>query len=210
MSAVARGIVPPRPLLSQRAEDMLRPRQKEILDRLEAMFLERGFATFTVGELAAELECSRRTLYELAPSKEDLVLTVLDRFLHRVGRTALAAIDESAPIPARIRAYFHGGAEILRQTITFAEDVSEEPSAARLIDRHFRYVIAVVEDMVRQGVESGEFRPVNPAVVSAALTGATLYLSQPDVRFGLGSDEFEASDEVLDLVLPALSTLPGP
>ncbi len=205
MSSSSTEIVPPRPLLSQRAEDLLRPRQKEILDRLEALFLERGFATFTVGELAAELECSRRTLYEIAPSKEELVLTVLDRFLHRVGRTALAAIDDRAPIPDRIRAYFHGGAEILRQTITFAEDVAEEPAAARLIDRHFRYVGAVVADMVRQGVESGEFRPVSPSVVSAALTGATLHLSQPDVRADLGGGELEASDEVLDLILPALA-----
>ncbi len=184
---------------------MLRPRQKEILDQLETMFLERGFASFTVGELAAELGCSRRTLYEIAPSKEELVLTVLDRFLHRVGRTALAAIDDSDSASERIRSYFHGGAEILRQTITFAEDVAEEPAAARLIDRHFRYVGAVVEDLVRRGVAAGEFRSVNPALVSAALTGATLHLSQPDVRADLGVADVEASDEVLDLILPALS-----
>lgn len=203
----ATEILPPRPLLSQRAEEMLRPRQKEILDRLEAMFLERGFASFTVGELAAELGCSRRTLYELAPSKQELVLTVLDRFLHRVGRTALSAIDDSTPASERIRSYFHGGAEILRQTITFAEDVAEEPAAARLIDRHFRYVGAVVEEMVRRGVDSGEFRPVNPAIVSAALTGATLHLSQPDVRADLGVADVEAGDAVLDLILPALSAV---
>ena len=80
----------PRPLLSQRAEERLGPRHRQVLDQLEQLFLEEGFAGISVRELAANVGCSRRTLYELAPSKDELVLVVLDRFLHRVGRTARA------------------------------------------------------------------------------------------------------------------------
>ena len=40
----------------------------------------------TVAQLAASVGCSRRTLYELAPSKDSLVLIVLDRFLLDIFR----------------------------------------------------------------------------------------------------------------------------
>ena len=98
----------PRPLLSQRAEERLGPRHRQVLDQLERLFLEEGFGGISVRELAASVGCSRRTLYELAPSKDELVLVVLDRFLHRVGRTALDAIDREQPYADRIRSYFRG------------------------------------------------------------------------------------------------------
>lgn len=194
----------PRPLLSRRAEERLGPRHREVLDQLEALFLRQGFAAFTVRELAAGVGCSRRTLYELAPSKDELVLLVLDRFLHRVGRSALAAIDPDAPAADQIRAYFRGGIELQRQTTVFAEDLADEPAARRLLDRHFRYVMAVVEQLVRRGVERGELRPVNPAVVAALLAGSGLYLNQPEVAADLGVPQSDVTDEVLDLVLRSL------
>lgn len=205
----ALGLRPPRPLLSQRAEERLGPRHREVLDQLESLFLAEGFAAFTVRELAAGVGCSRRTLYELAPSKDELVLIVLDRFLHRVGRSALGAIDPGASGADQIRAYFRGGLELQRQTAVFADDLADEPAARRLLDRHFRYVMSVVEQLVQRGVERGDFRPVNPAVVAAMLAGIGLYLNQPDVAVDLGVPQSEATDEALDLVLRAL-TASGP
>ncbi|RIK07267.1 MAG: hypothetical protein DCC48_04085 [Acidobacteria bacterium] len=195
----------PRPLLSQRAEVHLGPRHREILDELESLFLDEGFASFTVGELAAGVGCSRRTLYELAPSKDELVLIVLDRFLHRVGRSALASMDPDTSFAEQIRSYFLGGVELQRQTAVFAEDIADQPSAKRLLDRHFRYVMAVIEHLVRQGIDQGEFRTVSPAVVAAVLAGSGLYLSQPDVRGDLGLSRADATNEVLDLVLRSLT-----
>ena len=96
----------PRPLLSQRAEARLGRRHREVLDELEALFLRDGFSGFSVRELAASVGCSRRTLYEVAPSKDELVLIVLDRFLHRVGRAALDSIDTTQSYADQITAYF--------------------------------------------------------------------------------------------------------
>ena len=49
----------PRPLLSQRAEERLGPRHRQVLDQLEQLFLEEGFAGISVRELAANVGCSR-------------------------------------------------------------------------------------------------------------------------------------------------------
>ena len=39
------------------------PRQVEILDTLQALFLAEGFRHLTIGDLVDRLRCSRRTLY---------------------------------------------------------------------------------------------------------------------------------------------------
>ncbi len=199
----------PRPLLSRRAEAGLGPRHRQVLDLLESLFLEHGFASFTVRELAAAVGCSRRTLYELAPSKDQLVLIVLDRFLHKVGRRALASIRPERPVAEQISDYIHGGAAILRQTTVFADDLADEPAARRLLDRHFRYVTTVLERLVAIGVSRGEFRDVNPSLIAAMITGSTLYVTQPDVLDDMGLDKTLGVDDVIEFTLRAL-TPPAP
>lgn len=208
-AAAGAGEVPrldrmPRPLLSRRAEDALGPRHREVLDELESLFLAEGFAAPTVAQLAAGVGCSRRTLYELARSKDELVLVVLDRFLHRVGRTALAAIDPGSPHADQVRAYFRGGLELQRQTAAFTADLADSAAARQLLDRHFRFVMSVLEELVRAGVAAGEFRAVAPGVVAGVLAGSGLFLLQPDILDGIGIARDRVPEEIVDLVLRSL------
>ncbi len=168
------------------------------------MFLAEGFAATTVAQLAAAVGCSRRTLYELAPSKDDLVLIVLDRFLHRVGRTARRAIDETAPIADQLRAYFNGAIELQRLTAAFADDLADDPAARRLLDRHFRYVMAVLEGLISKGIDDGVFRKVPAGVAAGVLAGSGLYFSQPEILHDVALTRDEASAEIADLVLQSL------
>lgn len=207
--SIASELRPPRPLLSARDEAELSPRHRGVLDRLEDLFLAAGFASFTMRDLASHLRCSMRTLYEIAPSKRDLVLVVLDRFLHRVGRNALAAIDPGAPVAERIRSYFGSGVELQRWTVALAEDSAGEPEILRLTDRHFAYVSGVLEMLIAEGVERGEMKPVDPKVAAAALAGAGAYLTRPDVAVRVGRNSAGVVDEVLDIFLLGLAAHDG-
>lgn len=194
----------PRPLLSQRAEAELGPRHREVLDELESLFLRDGFSGLSVRELAAHVGCSRRTLYEVAPSKDELVLIVLDRFLHRVGRDALEAIDTTRSYADQITAYFLGGVELQRLTHVFGEDLADDAAARRLFDRHYGFVMAVTEQLVTDGVAAGEFRPVEPAVVAGVLAGTGMFFHQPDVQSDSGLDLQHAIDGALELVVRSI------
>ncbi len=177
-----------------------------MLDELEDLFLSAGFASSTMRDLAARLRCSLRTLYEIAPSKRELVLLVLDRFFHRVGRTALAAIDPEAPVADRIRSYFGSGVELQRWTVALTEDSTGEPEILRLADRHFTYVNAVLEQLIAEGASRGEMKPVDPKVAAAALGAAGVYLTRPDVTAHIGRLSQEVVDEALDIFLLGLSS----
>ena len=175
-----------------------------MLDELESLFLRDGFSGYSVRELAAHVGCSRRTLYELAPSKDELVLIVFDRFLHRVGRAALESIEPGTPFSDQIRSYFRGGLELQRISQVFGEDLADDPAARRLFDRHYGYVMAVVEELVERGIAAGEFREVTPRIVAGMLAGGAQLFNQPDVLADSGIELTAATDELLDLVIRAL------
>ncbi len=193
----------PRPLLSRTAEERLGFRHREILDQLESVFMEQGFASATIAEIAAVVGCSRRTLYEIAASKEQLVLTVLDRFLHKKGRAALDAIDPDETLVDQLRHYIQGGLEFHLERSLFV-DLADDAPARRLLDRHFRFVMTVIQRLVSLGIDNGDFRPVNPSVVAAAVAGSTLFVSQPDISEDIGLGPRETVDQLLDYLLAAL------
>lgn len=193
----------PRPLLSRTDEAKLGVRHREVLDELEDLFMTNGFASFTIAELAREIGCSRRTLYELAPSKDQLVLIVLDRRLHRMGRAALGSIVPTAPLLDQVRQYIQGGVEY-QMFAPLLDDLTEDAPARRLVDRHYRFVMTVVQRLVALGIERGEFTDVDPAVVGAVVTGSSLYMMQPDISADTGLEVAELVSGMLELVLGGL------
>jgi AcrR family transcriptional regulator len=82
----------------------LTERQSELLDQLKEMFLQDGFAETTLDELVGELRCSKMTLYSLAPSREQLVLTVLRRFFESAERQVHEAAGRARTAEEKIHA----------------------------------------------------------------------------------------------------------
>ena len=119
----------PRPVLDRERERRLTDRQRDLLDQLGAMFDE-GFAELTMAEIAARLNCSLRTLYALASSRDELVLIVVDRNLWRVGRSARSAIDPGMPPLNAIRRYLSAAhVAVMNTTEPFARDLASVPAA---------------------------------------------------------------------------------
>ena len=73
-------------------------RHLEVMDELEIM-LDQGKSFSTMSDLAKKLKISLRTLYEIAPSKEELIVTTVDRVLKKHGKIATDAMNaHSSPI----------------------------------------------------------------------------------------------------------------
>jgi AcrR family transcriptional regulator len=201
-----RAVTPPRPVLDRERESRLTDRQREVLDELERMFVD-GFADLTMAEIAARTNCSLRTLYGLAPSRDELVLAVVDRNLWRVGRSARDAIAaEMAPLDA-VRAYLET-ASIAVSGITgpFARDLAAMPAAQRLWLDHSTYLVAVTESLLDLAVEQGEIADVDTAAVAQVMAGLGVMLSRAEVLPTLRTSPKEAADAVLEIILRGLQT----
>jgi AcrR family transcriptional regulator len=180
-------------------------RHLQVLGELETIVLTEGFRDLTVGGLADRLHCSRRTLYELAESKDALVLLVIDRVLRRVGRRAHEAAATGATHFDRLRAFLiEGIAEVHRATLSFSQDVADEPAAHDLVSEHFRVATGVVVQMLDDGIAAGEFAAAHPQVVAQVLDAGLARLQDPDVLRTAGVTFAEALEEFLSLLADGL------
>ncbi|RDI45372.1 TetR/AcrR family transcriptional regulator [Nocardia mexicana] len=162
------------------ASDRLSPRLREILDDLDDLFHAEGFSQFKVGELAERVHCSRRTLYELAPTKEELVLVVLDRRLRKISREARVALKE-VDDPVELLERFHAPShrDLRRSTMRFAEDVASHPAVQRLFADHHRYAVALLREIIETGKKLGEFGDVHSGVVAEVWDAALERFQEP-------------------------------
>jgi AcrR family transcriptional regulator len=176
------------------------PRHLEILEGLETIVLTEGFRDLTVGRLAQRLHCSRRTLYEIADSKDGLVLITIDRVMRRLGRIAYDASAHEESLLDQVRAYLTKGlTELHRATLSFTEDVSAAPEAATLVSAHFRYARSIVERTLVKGMETGEFRQIHPRITAETFDAALMRLLDPDLLREAGVSFAEAVEEYLTL-----------
>lgn len=197
----------PPPVLSREREAALTDRQRELLDQLTEVF-DDGFANLTMADLARRLNCSLRTLYGLAPSKDELVLMVVDRNLRRVGRSARSAVGpDMAPLDA-IRAYLSAATvAVSSSSDAFARDFAAVPAAEALARQHSDYLVAVTRALLDDAVERGDIVPVDTAAVAHVMAGVGHTFSQPDIRSQIGSNPKAAADAIVDLLLRGLLDL---
>lgn len=201
-----RAIPAPRPMLSRDDLRRLTDRQRELLTQLGQLFRD-GFAHLTMSEIAARLNCSLRTLYGLAPSRDELVLTVVDTHLWRVGREAMAAITpDMAPLDA-IRIYLSAATfAVSGTTEAYSRDLAAMPAARRRNSTHADYVVNVTRTLLDLAVERGDIAPVDTAAVAHTLATVGQEFIRPDVMATLRTPPKDAADTVVDLILRGLTT----
>ncbi|MEM9038195.1 MAG: TetR/AcrR family transcriptional regulator [Actinomycetota bacterium] len=207
---VVRDVKGPRPLLSREAEEALTGRQRELLARLHEVFAG-GFAHLTMADLASAASCSLRTLYELAPSKDDLVRLVVDHRLWAIGRTAHAAItDDMEPLDA-IRAHLHAAhAAVSGLTEAFATDMTHDAGTEAVNRGHAAYLVDVTLALLDEATSRGQIAGVDNAAVARVLANAGADFVDPAVLPHLRSAPDTAADQIVNLVLRGLTDVPGP
>jgi AcrR family transcriptional regulator len=199
-----RSVRPPIPVLDRRREGRLTPRQHELLTRLETVFRD-GFNHLTMADIAAEAKCSLRTLYSLAPSRDQLVLVVVDRQMWRIGRSAFAAIQEGMTPLDALRAYLKAAwMGVSETTERWAADLEEVAGVRILSKGHNAYVYEITRTLLEFAVKRGDIVVTNIPAVARVMAGLGRDLAQPDVIASLDTSPKQAADDVLDLLFQGL------
>ncbi len=200
------GVRAPKPLLGAEAERRLSARQLELLDELELSVLRDELAGLTMAEIAAKLNCSLRTLYGIAPSKDELILAIVDRRLHRIGRAAVAPLDPSMRPLAALRAYLRAvHVAVQPESLAFANAFSHVSGAQRLVDGHQHYVVAVTRNLLDLALAAGEIRKIDTAAVAHVLGGLGRELSRAQQGEIAVASPRDTADEMVDVILRGLA-----
>jgi AcrR family transcriptional regulator len=195
----------PKPLLSREAARQLSARQLELIDELEERLRRGGLADLTMAEIAARTGCSLRTLYGIAPSKDALLLIVVDRRLHRIGRDAIAVLDVDQPPLDTLRAYLRAANEAVQpEAVTLSSDLAHVSGVESLISAHESYLIAVTKSLLDRAIADGDIAPVDTASVAQVLGGLGREFARPErSEIALESPK-DTADAITELILRGL------
>ncbi len=196
----------PKPVLPIETEQGLTPRQLDVLDQLEDLVTEDGLAALTMGQIAAHMGCSLRTLYGISPSKDELVLAAVDRNLRRIGREAIESLDVTMPPIEMLRAYLEAANEAVEPArVVFSRELGSIPGAQRLLDAHEDYVVAVAKSLLDRAVEEGEISKVDTAPIAHVLGGLGREFGRPVLQEIVEQSPKKTASAIAEIIFRGLA-----
>jgi AcrR family transcriptional regulator len=197
-------------VLDSRAAARTDARRRLVLDALTAVFLAEGFAALTMATIADRLHCSKTTLYLVASSKEQIVVTTVRDFFRRAAdRIETGVAAQSDPVQ-RVRVYLEGVAtELDSASGQFFADLLAFPPANEVYQDNTLFAARRVRELVDEGVLAGVLRPAHTAFVGAAVTQVMTAIQRGEIAAATGLGDAQAYRELADLILSGLGTPPG-
>jgi AcrR family transcriptional regulator len=180
-------------------------RQSELLDRLLSLFLTQGFSRFTLDDLAAELRCSKTTLYALAPSKEQLAVEVVKHYFKNATAEVESAVSRQTRHDRRIATYLNAVADALRPASrTFLDDVATFAPARSVYERNTRIAADRVRSLIQDGIAGNVFRSVDIGFAAEMVAHTMQAIQRGDIARRTGLSDAEAYRELASFVLHSL------
>jgi AcrR family transcriptional regulator len=164
----------------------------EIVRAAAAAFGEVGYRTATLEAIAERAGLSKVTLYRYVSSKEELLTLVVERTIAVFRQGLRAIVDERHPADETLRRIVRFQVRLLAEnlaflTVFFAEESGLPAPMAAQAARAKREYDRTIERVVREGIESGQLRPLPPMLVVFGLLGMCNWLHKwyrPDGPMG--------------------------
>lgn len=196
----------PRPLLSKSKESLLSARQKEAILGLEEL-IKAGYPQLTMSQIANRLKVSLRTLYKIAPKKEDLLLIAVDRLLFKIGAEAQKAINTGDGPLEKLKIFLHKTNEATKNdTLAFTEDFDKIQGARALIDSHENYVVNLTKNMLDEAIEAGEINKIDTSWMSLVLSGLTRETNRKYLKKASKAETADSAKEMMEIIFKGLKS----
>ena len=190
------------PKFRRRAE----ARPDEVLDAALALFVEKGFASTRVEDIATRAGLSKGAVYLYFPSKEAILEGLVRRAVVPIATNALGFLNNYAGNPRLvITAVLKMVAGRLTEPKTIAipklliREMIHFPEFAAMYRREvLDRVIPVVEQLIRGGIAEGYFRAVDPELSIRSIVGpVVLHMLMAEI-FGIMPEAGLSVDRLID------------
>jgi len=130
-----------------------------VIGEAKRLFFQFGFRRITMDEIAGNLRMSKKTLYALFPSKEELVRAVVETILQPNLKKILALTRESASVAE----FFGRSIEVFRElgrsiSDPMMSDMRSMPEIWRDAEARRVEVLSHIKEVLERGKRSGELR----------------------------------------------------
>jgi len=185
--------------------------EEEFTAELADLLKREGITSMSVGDIATRLRCSRRRLYEIAPTKEGLLLAVAHQQFQDSLAVGFVAADAEADPARSLVAYLDAALRAAEHlSAAFLADLQQSDEGRAMFDEYQLARSMGARKILEAGMRCGEFKPLNAEVVSEVLLGAASRLRRADFLHRAGLTMPDAFAQAYELVLNGLLVQPEP
>src|SRR5262245_58791350 len=155
-----------------------------IIDTADALFRRLGYAKTAVADIASELGMSPANVYRFFPSKIAIVQAICQRCLNELEQKTWAIARSRAPATQRLERLvleilaYHKEILLKDKKVSDIVEVAMEQSWDAIM-AHKEVQRTAIELIIRDGIEAGEFEPVDPRETSALIMQSYVSFCHP-------------------------------
>lgn len=182
---------------------------RDLLEKATRLFAEKGYETTTLQDVAAAVGVSRTALYHYVTSKEELLAMLVEQMSLGLAETlaALKARTDLTP-EGKLRELTDNlvrqRAESPQQFRVHDQTESALPEPLRSRHRQARRdVLAALSGVIEEGIERGEFKPLDPRVAAFSVLGMCNWVAwwyHPGPDYDIDSVARQISQSAIDMV----------
>jgi TetR/AcrR family transcriptional regulator len=155
-----------------------------ILKAAVAEFAENGIAGARTDTIAREARVNKALLYYYFKDKDALYEAVLDHVFSGLRARVAPVLESKLPPRQKILEYLGAYFDYIAANPRFPRVVQAEwmqsgtkgsTHMRRVAQEYFRPIFGKVADVLREGIEAGEFRAVNPMDFVPSVVGAIIF-----------------------------------
>ena len=186
------------------SDTRLTQKHLEVIQNFENL-LEDGIANQTMSDIASSLRVSLRTLYEIAPSKEKLVISTIDRILTNIAKQALGSLKDMESSVDKLRTFTKIGNEAAGPRIQkYAVDLTRIKGADEMIRSHESAYIDHIKKLLEEAVEKDEIQAVDTRAVAIMLGTVARIFSKKNHQEKLAASAEESANMISGLIIDGL------
>lgn len=176
-------------------------RQIEIMDALEAM-LQKGVPDLTMSEFAKKLKISLRTLYEIAPSKDQLILMTMNNILVKLGKLAIDSVANiNSPIKKLEKYLFIVNQAVGPKFDTFVKDIENIKGSQKMADYHENFIKNYTKNLLKESILKKEIKSIDVSAFAILLGGVGREFLKEKNKKTINMSPEESANSITKIIL---------
>ena len=185
------------------------PTKDRIIDAANRLFYAEGIRAVSVDAIAEKAGFTKKTLYYHFKSKDDIYARIAFLATQHLNTFVEERIPASGTAAEKVRAYMRASATFFAEHRTawmaastaFWSDPDRHRMEIRIARR--RQFETRLRDLIREGVENGEFEPVDPAITGRLILSGINWMHRWWSPDGERSAQ-QIADDYADIILKGM------